>query len=298
MEQGNLYTAIWNTSTNTYTGAVSNTTGAVNTPMVSTYICPGRRPAIALSSVGYGPRTDYTFTRNGQEDTGGVSGAHTILATKGVTMTTVTNLAGTSNTILMSHKIMKPGNYLSTNGEPNNGTSGVGWDTGICSYGGQDHMRYIDSGANGADNLHCGYCKDTNNVDENHYGGPHTSGSPVLYADDSVRMYSYRYVDPQFATNALQTTSPGSISGLSTAALTLPLRKPICVGLLGDKASGTQAAPTTVVGAATFFTSEGQRSRPKRDGPPQEQVARSTVLLAYGAVVTSERSKHQKSWKA
>jgi prepilin-type N-terminal cleavage/methylation domain-containing protein len=200
MEQGNLYTTIWNSSTGLYIGGSNpDGSGSLNTPMVNAYICPSRRSASALVALGYGPRTDFTFTRNAQEDSGSVAaGTNTILNTKGVTLTAVTNGAGTSGTIMLAHKIMNTGNYLNTNGEPDGPT---GHDIGICSYGSEDHLRYIDSGA-GGNNSHCGYCPDSNNVDENHYGGPHPSASPVLYADDSVRQYTYRYVDPQFATNA------------------------------------------------------------------------------------------------
>lgn len=37
--------------------------------------------------------------------------------------------------------------------------------------------------------------QDTNNVDKNHFGGPHPGGSPVLYCDGSVRHYRYGYSD-------------------------------------------------------------------------------------------------------
>jgi prepilin-type N-terminal cleavage/methylation domain-containing protein len=227
LEQANLYNVIWNSGTGTYNGTVSNATGNIMTPQISTYICPSRRSAAGLGTnlvqngvnVGWGPRTDYTFTRNAQLDTGSLAGLHTILATPGVTLTTVTNGAGTSSTILISHKIMPTAGYLNTNGCPNGnqGTAaiqtcssttqtGVGWDTGICSYGGQDHMRFIDSGAT-MNNAGCGYCPDSTPVDQNHYGGPHPSGSPVLYADDSVRLYTYKYVDPNAGgTDANDTT--------------------------------------------------------------------------------------------
>ena len=36
---------------------------------------------------------------------------------------------------------------------------------------------------------------DVANVDENHFGGPHVGGSPVLWADGGVRMYNYGYTD-------------------------------------------------------------------------------------------------------
>jgi hypothetical protein len=35
---------------------------------------------------------------------------------------------------------------------------------------------------------------DDNNVDENHMGGPHPGGSPVLKTDGSVHNYAYGYV--------------------------------------------------------------------------------------------------------
>jgi prepilin-type processing-associated H-X9-DG protein len=55
-------------------------------------------------------------------------------------------------------------------------------------------MRWCDRYAGGS-NAARGYFKDDNSVDENHMGGPHTGGSPVLYADGSVRMYNYGYTD-------------------------------------------------------------------------------------------------------
>lgn len=214
LEQQNLYNVIWNSTTYTYNGVATSATGSIVTPQVPNFICPSRRNAKGMGSgltqngksVGWGPRTDYTITRNAQLDTGVLTGLHTILGTQNVTLTNVTNGAGTSNTIMMSHKIMDATAWNNTNGLPNSGWSsttatGVGWDTGICSYGGQDHMRYIDTGAGGT-NPHCGYCPDLAGVDMNHYGGPHPGGAPVLYADDSVRMYTYRYVDSAVAADA------------------------------------------------------------------------------------------------
>ena len=40
-----------------------------------------------------------------------------------------------------------------------------------------------------------GYAQDSDTADENHHGGPHPNGSPVLYADGSVRMYAYGATD-------------------------------------------------------------------------------------------------------
>jgi prepilin-type processing-associated H-X9-DG protein len=131
---------------------------------------------------------------------------------------TVTNGAGTSNTLLMAHKIMRTSNYNRLVGGGANGytsgTSGNGSDPAnddgwvwtaytdkspsCCHY---DHMRWVDWGACSTNpctlttNRGKGYAQDSNNVDENHLGGPHPGGSPVLYADGSVRGYAYGYTD-------------------------------------------------------------------------------------------------------
>jgi prepilin-type processing-associated H-X9-DG protein len=55
-------------------------------------------------------------------------------------------------------------------------------------------MRFSDRFAGGS-NAARGYFKDDPNVDENHHGGPHPSGSPLLWADGSVKLYPYGYTD-------------------------------------------------------------------------------------------------------
>jgi prepilin-type processing-associated H-X9-DG protein len=64
-----------------------------------------------------------------------------------------------------------------------------------------DHMRWADAGGSGV-SRNKGYIQDAPTVDENHMGGPHPSGSPVLYADGAVRNYRYGYTDG----SGLQTT--------------------------------------------------------------------------------------------
>jgi prepilin-type N-terminal cleavage/methylation domain-containing protein len=165
------------------------TAGLVSTPSaagaVKTYICPARRTTLA------GAKIDYAGAYNGGISEGDAtsyvaeaSGYKSILNTQGVTLTLVTSQAGTANTQLLAHKIMQPINY--------SGGSGVdpGW---VYTYT-FDHMRWCDNGAGGV-NHGKGYFKDTNGVDENHLGGPHTAGSPNLWADGSVRMYPYGYTD-------------------------------------------------------------------------------------------------------
>jgi prepilin-type N-terminal cleavage/methylation domain-containing protein len=174
---------------NMYQQLAVNTAGIATNPggagPIKTYLCPARR------STQVGAKIDYAGAYNGGISEADItsyvsegSGYRSILNTQGVTMSVVTGQAGTSNTILLAHKIMRPGNY--------NGGSGTdpGW---VYTYT-FDHMRWCDRYAGGS-NATRGYFKDDNNVDENHHGGPHTAGSPVLWADGAVRMYSYGYTD-------------------------------------------------------------------------------------------------------
>ncbi len=102
----------------------------------------------------------------------------------GVTMAIVTTAAGTSNTLLLAHSILDPMHY---DGNPQ-GANDKGWDQ-TNQNGCYCNMRWTDAN-NGADH---GYIHDSQNVDENHMGGPHEAGSPVAYADGSVRNYQYMY---------------------------------------------------------------------------------------------------------
>jgi prepilin-type processing-associated H-X9-DG protein len=61
-------------------------------------------------------------------------------------------------------------------------------------YPGFDHMRWADAGGGGSSSGK-GYLQDNPTVDENHFGGPHPGGSPVLFGDGSVRGYRYGYTD-------------------------------------------------------------------------------------------------------
>jgi prepilin-type N-terminal cleavage/methylation domain-containing protein len=104
------------------------------------------------------------------------------LSSKGATLAVISNLAGSSNTLLLAHATLDPEHY------GGGGVNDVGWHR--VSTGGQPYpnMRWTD--ANNGGSLH-GYLHDKQAYDENHMGGPHDSGSPVLYADGTVRQYSY-----------------------------------------------------------------------------------------------------------
>jgi prepilin-type N-terminal cleavage/methylation domain-containing protein len=198
IEQNNLYTQMASQP-----GGITNWLGnqtIANTLVVKIFLCPSRR------SGGFG-KVDYAGAYNGGIDEAditnyqpGASGDRSILNTPGTTMTLVTNGAGTSNTLLLAHKILQPQNYgggPSTLANPCGGgisCKDLGWAVPLKGQTGYDHMRWCDTYAGGT-NAHAGYYKDNNGVDENHFGGPHTSGSPVLWADGGVRMYTYGYID-------------------------------------------------------------------------------------------------------
>jgi prepilin-type N-terminal cleavage/methylation domain-containing protein len=181
VEQANLYNKL---APNGVQVANANTLATA----VKTYLCPSRRD----SSVG--ARIDYCGAYNGGIDeadvtnyVGGVgTGYKSILNTKGVSLPRVMNLAGSSNTILLAHKILRPSNYSGGSGKDRGY-----WDATKAQTG-YDHMRWADTFAGGS-NAHRGYFPDDDQVDENHFGGSHPSGSPLLWADDSVRQYAYGY---------------------------------------------------------------------------------------------------------
>ncbi len=173
-----LFVAImpWIEQGNQYTNIIANGIGAAQP--VAIYICPSRR------TTAVGAKTDYCGAWTAQLQGAGNS----ITNTASVTLTAVSNGGGTSATILLSHKVMQPANYF---GETASNDGGYATTDGGA--GGGDHMRCADPGGGGASG-NLGYTVDSATVDENHMGGPHPSGSPVLYADGSVRMYTYSYV--------------------------------------------------------------------------------------------------------
>jgi prepilin-type N-terminal cleavage/methylation domain-containing protein/prepilin-type processing-associated H-X9-DG protein len=209
IEQGAVYNIVWPAFQAAYqldlsgTNATAQYTAAAAsvTAPVPVFVCPSRRtqsgPYIDYAGAYHGGITGAAL--NGSVVNGvtvNATGFNTILDTyttgpraKGITMSAVTNAAGTSNTILLAHKSLQPNHY--TGGQVNQ-DKGYAYTALTDPYPGFDHMRWADAGGSGASNGR-GYVQDANNVDENHFGGPHTGGSPVLYADGSVRNYTYGY---------------------------------------------------------------------------------------------------------
>jgi prepilin-type N-terminal cleavage/methylation domain-containing protein len=193
VEQGNQVPLIVNPTT-----GVINPTGAAP---VAIFLCPSRR------TTQVGAKTDYcgAWTTQVNETLG--LGWNTITnpqtdgpPTLGVNLSAVTNGAGTSNTILLSHKVMQPSNYFSTTDG-----SDPGWVYTDGGAGGGDHMRCCDGGGGGCCGPNLGYVLDCPTADENHMGGPHPVGSPVLYADGSVRIYPYSYTNTALGYNNSET---------------------------------------------------------------------------------------------
>jgi prepilin-type N-terminal cleavage/methylation domain-containing protein/prepilin-type processing-associated H-X9-DG protein len=152
---------------------------------VKSYLCPARRDASVGAKIDYAGAYNPGITEADVTSYQGTAyGNKSILNTPGVTLSLVTNQAGTANTLLVAHKIMRPNNYQ----------GGSGTDPGYQYTYTYDHMRWCDRYAGGS-NATRGFWQDDNNVDENHHGGPHTGGSPVLWADGAVRQYIYGYTD-------------------------------------------------------------------------------------------------------
>jgi prepilin-type N-terminal cleavage/methylation domain-containing protein len=226
IEQGNVYNLVWPLFQSAYAYDQANwpyatgvqatvqanyTTAAnqVNASMqVKTFLCPSRRTG------NVGPYIDYCGAYHGGINEAALNGAtmangkvvnsgsyNTILDTRitgpnspGIAMATITNAAGTANTLLVAHKVMRPSHY---GGGSDNQDRGYVWTAFSNPAGGSahyDHMRWADTFGGGSSGNH-GYTRDAENVDENHMGGPHTGGSPVLFADASVHMYMYGYTD-------------------------------------------------------------------------------------------------------
>jgi len=167
VEQANLFTLV----TSQATGTGSWTAGNVG---IKTFLDPGRgrSPGWASSGNSQGgpaPLTDYAINNNSFKN-------DTWPSTKKVSMSVITGLNGTSNTVLVGEKSMDPSEYQHTNGS--------NWDESIFTggYGGTGRgattiVKDITGG----------------NEENNWWGSPYDGGSPFVMADGSVRLINYSY---------------------------------------------------------------------------------------------------------
>lgn len=202
IEQGPLYNQMWPLiQAGNYAGA-----RALATPL-PILLCPSRRDTAV------GPKSDYcgVYARGLQEAALftyiGANNYQSILdpnlsvtnnastTPPGVPLSAITNGAGSSNTLLLSHSALRPKDYLN-GGSPND----TGWAASPVQGGGYPNMRWTDDGGSG-DSANHGLVMDSNNIDENYCSGPHGGGSPCAFGDGSVRMYNYGYTDGSFGGN-------------------------------------------------------------------------------------------------
>jgi prepilin-type N-terminal cleavage/methylation domain-containing protein/prepilin-type processing-associated H-X9-DG protein len=214
IEQGAIYNILMpgfqpllaaNTLTAAPYQAVITANSAVATSTIPILLCPSRGSRT-------GGKNDYCGAYSPGLDEGALNGSTlngvtvnsggylSILDSKltaanppGITLSTIANAAGSSNTLLLAHSILAPQYY---NG---GGANDSGWVMTNLTAGNFPNMRWSDQGGSGA-SAGLGYTPDGLTsatgapVDENHMGGPHPAGAPVVYADGSVRVYTYQYV--------------------------------------------------------------------------------------------------------
>jgi prepilin-type N-terminal cleavage/methylation domain-containing protein/prepilin-type processing-associated H-X9-DG protein len=177
IEQGTIYNLV------TPTQVVQNSNGnPLPVVPIKTYICPSRAHNPIATTGGNGPtnmgaHTDYAINVAGNF-TLNVNGTNTSIVGFGnfgnsPSMSVITNLNGTSNTILVGEKAMDPGNYGNTRSD--------NWDEDIYSggYGGTgrgDNTMVQDKPGDPFGNS---------------WGSAHSAGAHFLFCDGSVRLVTY-----------------------------------------------------------------------------------------------------------
>jgi len=162
IEQSNLFNLV----TAQATGTGRWTAGSAG---IKTYLDPGRSrsPGWASSGNSQGgpaPLTDYAINNVSFPNNAAFK----------ISMSVITGLNGTSNTILVGEKSMDPSEYQHT--------VGSNWDESIFTggYGGTGRGQNV-------------LVKDAVGVSEEHnwWGSPYDGGSPFVMADGSVRLINY-----------------------------------------------------------------------------------------------------------
>jgi prepilin-type N-terminal cleavage/methylation domain-containing protein len=180
---------------NAILGTDTSSVAATGTP-IKTFLCPSRR------STSVGGKTDYAFACQAGLDWE-VPGNRSILAGdqgfRGTSMAAVTNNAGTSNTLLLSHKAMSTSDYSALSSPYDTFWADASGPATYPGYG--DHSRDPTNDAPLTQDLP----QDPSNFDnsgwffQSAFSSPHTGVIPSLFADGSVQMYALGYADPNAA---------------------------------------------------------------------------------------------------
>ena len=182
VEQGNAYNNVL---------ANPGTAGEITAVTIKTYLCPARSHTPFSTNGGNGngvgnvngPHTDYAINAVSFPNTDNGP-----TATNKVTMSVITSLNGTSNTVLVGEKSMDPRLY-----SQNQSTN---WDEVVYSGGYGGTGRSIGGGNS--------IFKDALGVSfGNNWGSPFVSGCPFVMCDGSVRTISYSFSGSAAFTHAL-----------------------------------------------------------------------------------------------
>jgi len=153
---------------------------------IKTYMCPARGRQVnstaGANSPGFnGPFTDYkqnweSFDNRTNSNTGNGQGR--------LTMSVITSLNGTSNTIFVGEGYLDPDEYRRNHGS--------NWEEVIYSGGYGGTGRGCDGGTVRDNNCNFRILKDDPNVGQgNIWGSPFGSGCPFVFCDGSVRFIPY-----------------------------------------------------------------------------------------------------------
>jgi prepilin-type N-terminal cleavage/methylation domain-containing protein len=184
VEQGNMYNGITACPPGGPYTPISMGGTVVTTAGVPIYMCPSRGRTPFTTTGGNspsvdGPHTDYKLNVRNKSGNHGFFGTYAILNgvptnIRKITMSTVTALNGTSQTIFFGEGSIDPNRYVHLSSD--------GWDENIYSggYGGTNRsgLNIIrDAPGNGGN--------------DNYWGSNHDAGTPFMMLDGSVRLISY-----------------------------------------------------------------------------------------------------------
>jgi prepilin-type N-terminal cleavage/methylation domain-containing protein len=176
--------------TNAVLGTSTNSVATTGTP-IKIFLCPGRRTTVV------GGKDDYALACNAGLQYYN-TGWRSILASDNggysTSLSEVTNAAGSSTTLLLSHKAMATPDY----GSLSSPYDSFWADTSANWAGYNDHVRDPTNIVPLQQDL----SQDPSNIDgsgwdyQSCFASPHPNAMPSLWADGSVRNYPYAFADP------------------------------------------------------------------------------------------------------